>query len=697
MNRSMLGALLLAAALALDSPAAVYVWDNSSGDNEWTNPQNWTSNSGSPGRSDTATFDDTMIGACRISSNVIVGTLLVTNSSGTVDFDIPAGITLATVTYRQSYLTSNSGNRVIMHGGGTFAPTGDVVLAFKNSTVGAFATKAELVVSNLVFDSSNLNNLWVSYNGHSIGVMTGTLDLVNASLVWKGNPDCLVTKAGLVVGGYSAGTSLGTLLLPGALTNITAGTEFRIGTQNGTPNVIDFGPGSSIRSIKIGTDLIIRAARFISNRDGVTVTGFPSRIELTIGSPTTRGNLYAGYFYGSALPVVLTNFASFNAWISDLWVCRIDNNGAGTCTGTLDVSEASMTDPQGSITPTSLAVSTLGVGGMNAGLFYGTLYLPSTLTSITCNSFDLGRAGALRNGAAIISLGTGSRPIVFTVASSFSSGLGGFRYITAGPVTNSGFPPGSTLRIGSPTNRADVKLGYISAQGTSCRFGNGFATVELHATSLTSGFGANNSHWHTVTNDFRDATSLVWNVSGDIVLGPGAADYIYTYLPAGGSVACSNLTMGQTGLSNYPGWRALLVLSNTAFAVSNAVTIRETAVVTNIVNGLSSGFDIGSTNLDIQDPQGTATYADYGRMAIRFAGDPIDATQNYWGLRMKGHAIGLIAGLTSTVPQRLSWRTDGLSAGVLARFGVHYDALNDVTYVGVPGVRKAVGATILAR
>jgi hypothetical protein len=145
--------------------------------------------------------------------------------------------------------------------------------------------------------------------------------------------------------------------------------------------------------------------------------------------------------------------------------------------------------------------------------------------------------------------------------------------------------------------------------------------------------------------------------------------------------------MGHTGnVSSI--YRASLILSNTVFAVSNAVTIMETAIVTNYVAGISSGFDIGTTNLSIQDPQATNVYADYGRLAIRFTSDPLNLKQAYWGLRIKGNAIGVIQGLTNTVPQRLSWTTDGLSQKVMVRFGIHYDDVRDVTYVGVQPLRS---------
>jgi hypothetical protein len=695
MKKQMIAMVCLLAAWAASSPGAVYVWDNSSADNEWTNALNWTADSGFPGSADTATFNDTMIGTCRISSNITVSILLITNNGGAVNFVIPPGVTFAPISYRQNYWVAKS-NMVTMTGGGAFAPTGTMYLAFLSAGAGVGHTAvANMIISNLTFDSSSLANLYVAYNSWSIGTMTASMDLTNATLVYKGASNMLRTSGDLLIGTTYNALS-GTLLLPGSVTNIDVGGTFQMGGYNGIGSILDFGVNPAIKSISVSNSFILRKAQFVYNQSGSTVTGFPNQVALTVGNPNSYSAFYAGWYYANYAPVYLTNFSSFNGWIKDLRVCEIDNNGAGTCYATLDLSENSVTNLQGTITPTNMAVTNIIVGGISAGNFYGTLYLPSTLTNIWCNSFDFGRAGALRTGDNTIFLGTNSGPITFTAASTFYSGLGNFKYLTGGgTVTNTGFPPHSKLRIGSPANRAIMKLGYISNQGTSCRFGDGLSDIAMYATNVTIGSGGWANHWHTAVTDFRAATQFVWDVRGDISMGQGIADYVYTYLPANGAVACSNLFMGQTGNATYPGWRALLVLSNTVFTVDTAVSLGETAIITNYVNGMASGLDIGTTNLDIQDP--SPTYTDYGRMVIRFESDPIDPTVTYWGLRMKGNALDLIAGLTSAAPQRLSWTTTGLSVPFLNRFGVYYDPALDVTYVGIPKTYAFPGILIMCQ
>lgn len=668
--------------------ALTFTWDDESADHAWTNPQNWTNNAGLPGKADTVVFDNTKVGLCRVETNAVVTLLDITNSSGTVEFDVPPGFVLAPITYRQVYNASLD-NRVVMSGGGTFAPSGDVQVAYQTASAGsARLSRAELVVSNLVFDSSQLGNLLVSYNAWSIGSMTGKLDLSNATLVWRGNTNMLVTKAIFAVGG-TQGTSFGTLLLPGALTNITVGTIFMNGTSQavGGPNIIDFGTNSAIRTIRSGSDFNARNGLFLYNRSGSTVTGFPDQIDFTVGSSNLPAKLYAGLYYGTYARLAMTNFGSFKAWLSELQVGRVLNNGAQTCFAELDLSENSVTNLEGSITPFSMSITSIVVGGA-AGSPTAFLRLPSTLTNIWCTSFDMGSIVGSGLTNCLVTFGTNTQPVAFTVTSNLTLGFADFRSVGPGGMTNLAFPQGSRLRVGSPTSRGTVRLGYIrDSGGSKFLFGKGFSDVTVYADNLFIGLSTgNNGYYHYVTNDFRDATQFVWNVRGDISVGTGKqGEYDYTYLPANGTVSCSNLVAGCTGTVGYLGWRSLLVLSNTTVSASRSVVLQETAVVTNIVNGRSSGFDIGTTNLDIQDPQ--SNFADYGRMDIRFVADPADVSAPYWGVRMKGDGTGVIQALTetnSTYPaRRLTWSTNGLSAKVASRFGVHYDALKNVTYLGV--------------
>jgi hypothetical protein len=66
---------------------------------------------------------------------------------------------------------------------------------------------------------------------------------------------------------------------------------------------------------------------------------------------------------------------------------------------------------------------------------------------------------------------------------------------------------------------------------------------------------------------------------------------------------------------------------------------------------------------------------------------------------MKGDGVSVVQALTvtnSTYPaRRLTWSTNGLSAKAAARFGIHYDPLRNVTYVGVSPLMR--GTLLLVR
>lgn len=683
---------LLLAAVCLAGPgraATTYVWDNSSGDGYWANPLNWTADSGVPGPADTATFNDTNIGStCRITSDVAVAKVEFVNKAGTNWFEIGPGKTWSPRLYEQAcqvYAT----NRVVMRGGGTFAPRGDVWVSRGGPNNALRNNEAVLVVSNVTFDSTALTNLYVgyTYSGSGGKAGNGTLNLTNAQLVCGGSPNILATRAELTVG-YSAGSpAYGLLLLPGALTNITTGTKLQVGWKGSGTTFLDFGKSSAIRSIRVGSDLYLGNGRFRYERGGTCVTGFPVNVDLSIGSAGKPGTLHIGHYYSASPPTqVMTNFGSFTAWINELYLCQMDNNNAGTSYAELDLSEKSVLNPKGSITPSNMAVPTIVIGN-GSGYATATLRLPSTMTNITCKDFTMGQGNDYNPATSVLSFGTNTHAVTFTVSNSLSVGRAAFKVTAPGGQVRDGFPAGSRLRVGSPSKRGGaVKLGRKTGVANFL-FGRGLADVALYATSVSMSWGVIAGaayQYHDATNDFREATRFVWDVSGPIDIGCGLADRVLTYLPANGTVACSNLTMGYTAnLSAYNSYPSLLVLSNTLFAVSNKVTLMETAIVTNFVSGRSCGFDMGTTNLDIQDPAPTAKYTGYARLVLRFTRDPLDGAQPYWGLRMKGNGVNVIQALTNTSPQRLSWTTTGLSPGVAARFGIYYNAARNVTYVGV--------------
>lgn len=698
MNKSVLGVLTFL--FAITANATVFTWDNESTDNEWTNPLNWVNNSGLPKVGDTVVFNNTQIGLCRVATNAHVLYLLITNTSGTVEFDIPPGYSL-TASYRQCY-DVNAANRVLMYGGGTFSPSGDVFVAQKTSSVGLITNQAELVLSNLVFETRTLNGLNVGGNSHansSSSSVSGLVDLVWAAVQWRGNPNMLVASNGLVgsLGAYGA------LKLPNTLTNLTCGLDLTLGnskpaTTISAPSVMYFGSNSAFKTLAIGRTLRTGKGDFVFLQDGLTKTGLPFQADMVIGSPNAPGQLTLGNAYDVSFRTRLGEITAFRGWLSGLTICKLDNNAAGTCYAELDLSETSVSNLDGSITTQSLSIAEVSIGGPS-GYPTGVLKLPSTLRSITCGSFDMGYLDGLNTPSnSVLHLGTNSLPIVFTVSNRFVLGGGQFLTVNAAGIASNAFPEGSKLRVGTPSARAVVQLGTLAANGTTGLFGKGFDDITLYASNVVLGRGGWVANIHYFTNDFRQATNFAWDVEGNFFIGTNLGDCMFAWFPPNGRAACSNLAIGQADQVSQ-NYRAFLHLSNTVLTVQNAATVKETGVITNFVDGYSSGLDIGSLQFDLQDPTNATGLYDYGRMDIRFLRDPVKVSEPYWGLRLKGDGTALLQTLTvtnATYPfRRLTWSTNALSATAAQRFGIHYDSIRNVTYVGVSPL--AGGAMILVR
>ena len=214
---------------------------------------------------------------------------------------------------------------------------------------------------------------------------------------------------------------------------------------------------------------------------------------------------------------------------------------------------------------------------------------------------------------------------------------------------------------------------------------------------MTIGKGGRAAHYHYGTNDFRQATNFYVQVLNDLRMGEGLGCNNYLFCPPG-KVFCTNLFLGRDDNVSY-NFRAYLELSNTVVEVFDTARIKETGVITNFLNGYSSGLAIGTTNLFVEDPQQGAGLLDYGRMHLVFVRDPDLVSEPYWGLRLKGNATNVLYELTqtnSTFPYvRLTWNTNGLSAKAASRFGIHYDATRDWSYVGVQPLIK--GSLLIVR
>jgi len=380
-----------------------------------------------------------------------------------------------------------------------------------------------------------------------------------------------------------------------------------------------------------------------------------------------------------------------------LYVGASEGGGANNQNVVVDLSEHAVTNWNwsGSLTKTSLSVTNISIGSAIAtgtsgsGKGGGTLFLPSSLTNIWCSQFALGYQSGAYYLTNTVNLGTNSGAIAFTVASSLKIGVGSFLTLSGpgGSITNTAFPMGSTLTIGSPSAPATVcQIG--KGYSNSMVFGRGFTNVAIYCANHTVGGGLSSAVKNNVNNDFRDAVNLTIVATNALQLGINSGDIASMYVPANSFIACSNVVIGANSSSTYSWYLAALYMSNTAIAVSNSITLNPTAIVTNYINGISSGFDIGTTNFTVAGTNFGGVATQYGRINLVFVSDPINPTKPYWGLRLKGDARSWLPNLTNAPTATtlanngyLSWSTAGLSASARSRFGIQYDGV--YTYVGV--------------
>jgi hypothetical protein len=122
--------------------------------------------------------------------------------------------------------------------------------------------------------------------------------------------------------------------------------------------------------------------------------------------------------------------------------------------------------------------------------------------------------------------------------------------------------------------------------------------------------------------------------------------------------------------------------------VANGIGIHPTGIVSNRLTGTAGGLDLLSSDTN------NLSIAEGGGMVLVFAADPVGRDSTYWGLRMRGNAIGYFQSLTSA-PARVTCDVSALSAGNRQAFGVYYETRSDTTFLGLPAIAR--GTVILIR
>ena len=507
-------ASVIPSALVNRANATVYTW-SAAADGNWSTTTNWTPN-GTPGASDTVTFDGTSVKNCTRSAPVTVAGMTITAAySGTIaqstnDITVSGDFSMAGGTFDINANLSVGGNfsitggitnywwGVILTGTGTYTATIDGTWIKYFLTCGA-AGKTTTLTGSI---SSGANT--------SVTVGSGTLDLNNIYGLEIRGPSSLTVNGGRINNGTVKFTTINTATIPSATYSTL------LVYPNGNPtykcvlggNVIctgDLKIGNGVAAVGLDTNgYSITAANILTGRDVDGNEGSTGNMLKCNGSTiTTTGNV--------TIPVGSIVDADSSHWyVGDGTFSNSGTFNAGTSTleftGNSSVSSAGnlynlIIGGSGKTTTLSSNVTvandlTIGSGatltaGSNTLTVNGNLTNSGTLSTpsftVLAGKTALMNAGSvwnITNGKTLTVQGTlkstGTSTNMTTVQSSSSSGYFGLAATDGGKVDLTGCKlyylnkDGLTINsTGNITKMDNVELKYGESGGTHLKVLNG--------------------------------------------------------------------------------------------------------------------------------------------------------------------------------------------------------------------------------
>jgi len=677
--------------------ATPYTWTGSGGDANWTTTGNWDPSTGYPSTtSDTATFTNSTDADVNVDDDIAIGNLnLKQNPHVTNTITIASGKTFQPY-HVQAYNVTITNTTLVE--GGTFKPRPSaVIVGYQNSSAGSpyKYPNATLILTNTIFDTGNLtgasDGLLVGVNFWSVGRVIGLLDARGADIRYNGVQNLLQVPR-LWVGYRFTGINVGRIALPPAITNITATSLLMRGTQP-MPAWIDLGQDPQLQTLKIVSEARI-ANGYIRYRDagGTARTNLPPDTALIIGASDARAVFDFGVSYNTTTDLRWGGFRRFEGYFSEFNIGRLANS----MTAYAELDLTTVDELAGDITTNNVDTPILRLGG---GPRYGTgvLKLPGTVTNLAFDTFYLGDVPDLSGPPySVLDIGSNTQLRAITVRDDFRIGRGEFQYVDSGGTPHTGLPGGVAFRAGAEDQRAAFRVGNCHYINTTTVFGPGLATFEAWLSELWIGKPSAGwaNHSTSSTLDLRGVDVVNLDVDGAVTMGTGIGDQSTFYLSSS-PMRCYTFTVGRDGHVTLSYNRvSTLNLSNAVMTVTNQATLKQTGLVLTTLDGSCSGLDLLTTNLVVAEPFVTHPQY-YGHIDLDFKSDPVDPQQDYWGLRLQGNATSHLQSLTSAVPPRLTWDISALSSFNQERFGIHYDAANDRTFVGLP--RLPSGTLILVR
>lgn len=536
------------------------------------------------------------------------------------------------------------------------------------------------------------------------GTGTGDLDIASAEVQIGPEPN-KITNLGLfkICSGRFA---YGRLRIPSAITEISVGTfSLGRGVVSGTTGkepqgILDIGSNSQLRIITATNGFYWatengKAFMGYTNETGQFVEYFPTGLTLTVGSTNAPApfhlaganvpNNYTWYPYNTG-SLVLAH-CTLRAYLTDFCVGFISDTTAGHPhygfpRGLLDLTDATVVF--NGVT-NSVTCNRMIVGGTmrpaQSGP-QGKLILPASVTNFNVGSLSIGCGGSYRpiTGEGILDFGSGSQLRTFTVAQDFWMGAqnGDTGRIVNLPAQDLDFT------VGSPASRGSIWLGMHDTYGTIGHLGIANlsltgATFRAWLTNLYVGVSYSAGVYGGVLGklDLSQSSLATLDVDGPVIVGMGSNTYATsknngTLILPEGSARFGSLAIGNLNTTNTYG---LVELKGTRLTVSNQFILYPSGAMTNHLVGVSAGLDL------LSDDPARLVISNTARLHLTFDADPLQVSAAYWGLRMAGDQRVYLQSLRDS--GKITWTTNALSPAYIERFGIHYEPLDDTTYVGV--------------
>lgn len=667
--------------------AGTFTWDDSSADHEFTNSLNWTADSSYPQAGDDAVFTNTLLGPVIVRGTSAIRYLSFNQLSGSVGLGLYGGAQFSVTNLNVANGDFTNAMTVVTMTGGTFRVEGPVSVGYHSGNW-VSTTYGVMTLSNTVVDLSKTSTIRIGYNAStSSGNVSGLWDMASAAIVADGTNN-LFKASSFLIGGYGAGA--GILKLPPSVEEInissaTFGSAIQISRYFGW-SILDLGNNPQLKRAVFRDYVRFGKMRTVYTENGTSVTGrWPANIEFYIGTSNAPIALLLGSTSQSDTEIAWKEIKRFEGYLTDLVIGKNAGNSSGTSRGELDLGATNTVDLIGSITANRVSIPGQLLMGEGTRVGQGILRLPSTVTNVTVGDFGLGAFDEDNpdDYLSVVDFGNNPKLASLVATDDFTMGHGIFQYADNG-MTKTGLPTGLELRVGlSPAARATFQYAQMKkayAVDVGSRIGRFSAYLrDFRVGTLTGGVG---SRIIIGRLDLRNAVLDPFDVDGNFNIAISANNRGYVYLPPGEVSVSSNLLMGLGYPASYP-CTALLSLSNTAFHVGGYVRLGTNTTVQSALAGAPCGldFEVGTNSV---------FEAGNSKIDLAFQADPANPGKPYWGLKLRNtNAVALIQAWTTT-PARVTYSLAGLSPDVRARFGVHYNATGNYTFLGVSALPSGV-------